>query len=333
MARATIKEIAAHAGVSVGTASRALSGNGSVAQATRDKILRSAAALHYVPNAHARSLRSSRTSILGLLIPDVHNPYFGELAHLIEQKAHDRGFSLLLCGANEDPALMRSYATVLQEQRVDGIIAAPFFSARTVVDEIAARGTPLVFLDRTIPNAGISAAVSDTSNAIDEAVRWAASNGCTKLGVLAGPQETSTGRERLEQVSFSAARHGLETMTSVGDFRWESGYEGFSRLSPTCSHIFCADSRTTTGALRAAVESDHIIGTTIHMIGFDEDALTALAFPAMPMIVQDLEAMATAALDLLLPQLSCTGPPTEVRIPATFLQTPSLAPPRIEAQP
>lgn len=117
MSRPTIKDIAAEAGVALGTASRALSGNGSVAAETRERVLAAAERLDFIPNAQARSLRSERTETIGLLIPDVRNPFFAELAHVVEREARASGLSVVLCGANEDPALMREYMLVLRQQR------------------------------------------------------------------------------------------------------------------------------------------------------------------------------------------------------------------------
>ncbi|HLS33452.1 MAG TPA: LacI family DNA-binding transcriptional regulator [Brevibacterium sp.] len=105
--RPTIKDIAAEAGVALGTASRALSGNGSIAAETRERMLAAAERLDFIPNAQARSLRSERTETMGLLIPDVRNPFFAELAHVVEREVRSSGLSVRLCNADEDPDLMR----------------------------------------------------------------------------------------------------------------------------------------------------------------------------------------------------------------------------------
>src|SRR5699024_8193031 len=113
MSRPTIKDIAAEAGVALGTASRALSGNGSIAAETRERMLAAAERLALIPNAQARSLRSERTETIGLLIPDVRNPFFAELAHVVEREVRSSGLSVRLCNADEDPDLMRECTFVL----------------------------------------------------------------------------------------------------------------------------------------------------------------------------------------------------------------------------
>src|SRR5690625_1897688 len=154
MSRPTIKDIAAEAGVALGTASRALSGKGAVAAETRQRVLAAAERLQYIPNAQARALRSERTETIGLLIPDVRNPFFAELAHVVEREARTAGLSVVLCSANEDPDLMRDYMLVLRRQRVDGIIVAPFSTAQDVLTTVKDAGMPLVLVDRPSPGMG-----------------------------------------------------------------------------------------------------------------------------------------------------------------------------------
>lgn len=317
MSRPTIKDIAAEAGVALGTASRALSGNGSVAAETREKVLAAAERLNYVPNAQARSLRSDRTETIGLLIPDVRNPFFAELAHVVEREARSAGLSVVLCSANEDPELMREYTLVLRRQRVDGIIVAPFATARDSLQTIQDARIPLVFVDRTIPDMGVPAVVSDTGAAIREAVRTLATGGARRLGFLSGPSQTTTGRARLAEFTAAADDIGLEVLIQHGDFQEESGRQGMrALLEADADAVLAADSRMTLGAVRTCLDAGVVPVRDLPFIGFDDISPFTLLQPRLPLICQDLEGMATIAVTLLTAQLAGEHPATEHRLPA-----------------
>lgn len=317
MSRPTIKDIAAEAGVALGTASRALSGNGAVAPATREKVLAAAARLDYVPNAQARSLRSERTDTLGLLIPDVRNSYFADLAHVVEREARAAGLSVVLCSANEDPDLMREYTRVLRRQRVDGIIAAPFSTARDSLGTVQTAGIPLVFMDRTIPGMDIPSVVSDTSAALRDAVEHLVTDGARRIGFISGPSQTTTGLARREEFIAAARAAEVETVIVDGDFQERSGREGLrSLLADEVDAVLAADSRMTLGAVRACLDAGIVPARDLRFIGFDDIAPFALLHPPLPLICQDLEGIATTAVELLLAELRGDPPAGEHRLPA-----------------
>ncbi|ASK66205.1 LacI family transcriptional regulator [Brachybacterium avium] len=317
MSRPTIKDIAAEAGVALGTASRALSGNGSVATETRERVLAAAERLDFIPNAQARALRSERTETIGLLIPDVRNPFFAELAHVVEREARSSGLSVVLCSANEDPELMRQYMLVLRQQRVDGIIVAPFSTAHDTLQAVKGAGMPLVFVDRTIPGMDVPAVVSDTGAAIRDAVHALVSGGAQRLGFLSGPAQASTGVERLAEFTAAVEDIGIETVVQHGDFQEEAGHDGMrALLAAGVDAVLAADSRMTLGAVRECLETGIVPARDLPFIGFDDIAPFALLQPPLPLICQDLEGMATTAVRLLNAQLRGETPRTEHRLPA-----------------
>lgn len=317
MAPTTIKDVAAQAGVSLGTASRALSGNGSIANATRERVLAAARELNYVPNGQAGSLRSERTRTIGLLIPDVRNSFFSELAHVVEQGARAQGFSVMLCSANEDPEQMRDYANVLRRQRVDGIIVAPFSTAQESLQRLKDSGTPLVFLDRTIPGMGVPAAISTTKAAIGEAVSYFVDDGATRIGYISGPSETTTGVERLAEFTAAAQTAGVEFEIAHGDFQERSGQLGMqSLLERGVDAVLAADSLMTIGAFKQCLEVGITPVHDLRFVGFDDIAPFALLRPALPLICQDIQAMGAAAVELLMVELAGNSEAREVRVPA-----------------
>src|SRR5690606_31811618 len=193
---------------------------------------------------------------IGLLIPDVRNPFFAELAHVVEREVRSSGLSVRLCNADEDPDLMRECTFVLRRQRVDGMIVAPSATARESLQTVQDAAIPLVFVDRAIPGMGVPAVVSDISAAITEAVRPLVAGGARRLGFIAGPRQTTTGRERLAEFTAAAEGPGVEVITQPGDFQEESGRQGMcALLAAEADAVLTADSRMTLGAVRACLDA------------------------------------------------------------------------------
>ena len=324
--RTTIREVAARAGVSLGTASRALSDSGPVAKTTRDKVLSAAAALDFRPNAHARSLRSAHSRSLGLLIPDVRNPFFSELAHEIEQVARTHGMTTLLCNADESPEQMQLYVQALREHRVDGVIAAPFVDAHDALGALTADGIPVVHVDRHDPASTTPSVTSDTSAAIDQAIAHLAFLGHTHIGCISGPARTSTGAERLAEVRASAQAHNLALDVVPGDFQEESGRRGAAHLLERGHHaIIAADSLMTVGALRETVHRGIHLGVELDLIGFDDIPMFTLTTPAISVISQDVRGMGRIAATMI-HALHDGDTPESVRLPAHLVLRGSTAP-------
>ena len=226
MVTITIKDVAALAGVSVATTSRVLSGNPATSADARSRVHAAATELDYHPNAQARALRSTRTHAIGLLVPDVRNPFFADLAHTVEQAALVHGFATLLGNANERKDQQDRYLDNLIARRVDGIIVAPLGDGSGSIRSVVAREIPAVFIDRTIDGIDLPSVTTDSDTGIREAVDHLAALGHTRIGYIAGPQSTSTGRERYASfVRAAGARHlSLDPALIVfGDFQAESG--------------------------------------------------------------------------------------------------------------
>ncbi|MCZ0973275.1 substrate-binding domain-containing protein [Streptomyces albulus] len=147
---ANIKDVAERAGVSVATVSRVLNGNSPVAE-TRERVLAAVKELGYRPNNVARALRTARTGTLGLVISDLTNPFFTELADAVEDAARGLGYSLVIGNAGERPAQQDDYIRTLLDRRIDGLLVSSAGTGSAMLGEVVASGTPLVLLDRTVP--------------------------------------------------------------------------------------------------------------------------------------------------------------------------------------
>ncbi|MGW7480866.1 LacI family DNA-binding transcriptional regulator [Nonomuraea muscovyensis] len=252
---ARIKDVAAQAGVSVATVSRVLNDNPSVTEETRNRVHDAMATLNYRPNAVARSLRTEATRTLGLIIGDILNPFFAELARAVEDEAREAGYTVVIGNADERADQQDHYVRTLMEQRVDGLIICPTAEVTPLVEEVSKGQRPLVFLDRTLTGIDVPSVRADGAAAITELVAHLRALGHRRVAFVSGPGTLSTGRERTAAFLRAAADHGLRVPAEyvrVGDFRAGSGQRITAELldlPEPPQAIFLGDNLMALGAL------------------------------------------------------------------------------------
>ncbi|WP_297845744.1 LacI family DNA-binding transcriptional regulator [uncultured Corynebacterium sp.] len=281
MAGTTLKDVAAAAGVSISTASRSLSGNPAISESTRQRVKDTAIKLNYRPNAQARALRSSRSNAIGLVIPSLDNAYFAAMAAAIEEAADKQGLATMITSCGEDPQRLVKALDALMERQVDGIIAVPLEGAEEALEQARAY-RPLVLIDRALGQ--IPAVLSDPHTGMKQAVEQLKEKGHTHIGYLSGPQETSTGRQRLQ--AFKTATRGMPTHIHHGSYRHREGYKGaLTLLQEGVTALIAGDSMMTAGALEACHNAGKRIGEEIALVGFDD--FIYLRFQPSPISVVD----------------------------------------------
>ncbi|WP_255218127.1 LacI family DNA-binding transcriptional regulator [Microbacterium resistens] len=302
----TIKDVAARAGVSPATASRVLSGHPATSPGSRERVEQAARELDFHPNAQARALRSTRSDTIGLLVSDVRNPFFADLAHTIEQELLACGYTTLLGNANEDPAQQDRYLDTLISRRADGVIVAPQGGGDPgAIQALLARGVPLVFVDRVLPGIPVPSVTTDPVPGIRQAAVHLRDRGHRRVGYIAGPQTASTGRDRLAAWADAAADAGLDADPALihhGDFQAESGSAAVHRLfrlpdPPTA--LLAADSLMTVGALAMLQRLGQRIGEDVALIAFDDIEWFSLLNPPLSVIAHSVEEMGRHAVRLL----------------------------------
>lgn len=192
----TMKDIAAAAGVGLGTVSRVLSGNGRVAEETRRRVEAVVDELGYRPSALGRGLKRQRTDTIGLLVADISNPFYGEFAQGVLDAAKAAGRHVIVGSSGEDPQLEREYVDLMLEQRVDGIIAFPTGGNVQTWRSAKERGVSLVFADRLLDGFDAPAVVVDNDDAAFRLTVHLFEQGHTRVGYLGGPLTLSSGRLR-----------------------------------------------------------------------------------------------------------------------------------------
>lgn len=328
----TIQHVAALAGVSAATASRVLSGNPATSAESRKAVEAAARELDFRPNAQARALRSTKSHTIGLLVSDVRNPFFADLAHTIEQAALAVGYVTLLGNANERAEQQDRYLDTLISRRVDGIIAAPQGAGSDAIRSLLTREIPTVFVDRTIPGIDVPTVTTDSDIGIRQTVEHLASLGHTRIGYIAGPQSVSTGRDRLSAYTAAIAARGLaldEDLIYFGDFQAASGSAAVHALlslphPPTA--LLAADSLMTVGAIAILHRHGLRIGTDLALVAFDDIEWFSLLNPALSVITHSVEDMGRTAVDLLVDVMR-GGHPDSILLPSELIVRASSASP------
>ncbi|MGB3681475.1 MAG: LacI family DNA-binding transcriptional regulator [Rubrobacteraceae bacterium] len=297
--------MAKEAGVSVATVSRTLNRTDRVRPEVRDRVVSAVESLGYRPNAVARSLKSRNTRTLGLVIPNVRNPFFTQMARAVEDAARVRGYSLIFGNTDEDPDKEAEYLEVLLEKQVDGLIVSPARARSPQLEALVRDGVPVVFLDRYVR--GIEAPVvrSDGGRAVDELVEHMVSFGHEKLAIISGPAETVPGGERLDAFLAGAEERNapiVEECVKVGDFRRKSGFEAMRELlnlkePPTV--VFAANNLMALGALQALKRAGVRVPEDISFASFDDVSWFELVEPSITAIAQPVSELGAAAARML----------------------------------
>lgn len=315
LASVTIYDVARRAGVSPATVSRVLNGNHRVRPELRERVLEAARALHYTPNYSARSLSSQRTATLGLLLPDIANPFFAEIARGVEDAAAEAGYTLLIGSTDGDPLRERHYVASLQAGRVDGILFAGAHLGAPLLEGWLERGVAVGLVDRLVEvgdDVPVDAVLTDNVQGGALAVRHLLSLGHTRLAVVTGPQRVRTAHDRLMGARQAAAERGVTLQPEQiieADFKEAGGYQAarilFSHPSPPTA-VFAQNDMMALGVLRYLEEAGRRVPEDVALVGFDDIAFAALSRPALTTVAQPKYEMGRLAAQLLVERLTDT---------------------------
>jgi LacI family transcriptional regulator len=311
-----MKDIARDLKVSAITVSKALRGHQDISRATRERVLQRIRELGYEPNIAARSLATGRSFIVGLIVPDLVHPFFGEIAKAISQVLRSKGYSLLISSSEEDPELERTELDALLARQVDAILLATTFKSTVEpgnpFDRIISNRVPLVLLDRDVPGLHAAFVGVDDEEVGLMATRHLLEKGCRRIAHLAGP-DISTARGRLEGYRKALQSAGLGVRSdyviripSADSRSAENGFEAMQQLlrrDPPPDGIFCFNDEAATGALRAILDAGLRIPEDMAVIGVGN--MTNTDFLKVPLTTIDQNSIemgrnaAVTALELI----------------------------------
>ncbi|MDD1004238.1 MULTISPECIES: LacI family DNA-binding transcriptional regulator [Pseudomonas] len=316
---ATIKDVAALAGISYTTVSHVVNNTRPVSQEVRLKVEAAIKSLDYVPSAVARSLKAKTTATIGLLVPNSLNPYFAELARGIEDYCERNGYCVILCNSDDNPDKQRSYLRVLLEKRIDGLIVASAGGDSGLAQGLAGVKTPMVIVDRGLDGVDADLVRIDHEYGAYLATRHLLELGHRDIATIGGPASTSVAQMRLAGYCRALKEAGVEVRQErmlESDFTSTGGYNAAAALleSNPPSAIFAGNDMIGIGVLRAAAERNVRVPSELSVIGFDDIQMSRYVYPALTTVGQSILQLGEMAAEVLLRRIASPNLGTDQRI-------------------
>lgn len=308
-----MKTIATRLGVSPSTVSRVLSGKGAeyrISEQTIKKIYQLVEELNFTPNILARSLRLKKTNTIGLIIPDISNPFFASIAKSVEREARKFGYSIILCDTEESTDLEIKAFQILRNRKVDGLIILPVGQNFSHLKKNGNRELPTVIVDRYFNGLNIPYVGSDNYQGAKEAVKYLIENGHRRIACIQGLRHTSPCEDRVRGYidAHNETKCPIDHSLIVGDnFGEQNGYIETKLLlkrKPCPTALFTLSNLISLGALRAVREEGLNVPDDISIISFDDQPYSDFLATPMTTVAQQNSEMGKIAVKLLFDQMT-----------------------------
>ncbi len=308
--RVTISDVAREAGVSLMTVSRAINGKGEISPSTRQHVLDVIERLGYRPSGIARGLATQRTGTIGLVVPDVANPFFSDVARGAQDRARAAGYHVFVCNTDESPQRESSILESLEEQRVDGLVLC---SSRLQDDLLCAaleHHPATVLVNRRLADGRVGAVMLADEAGARLAVEHLLQSGHKKIGFLAGPLTSYSSRQRTRgyEAAMGAAgvAHNLDWVRPCS-YEVKGGRETARALLfdyPGLTALFCYNDLVAVGALQACTELGRRVPDDLAVVGFDDIPMAAVVTPALTTCCVPRYELGEQAMKLLLDRIN-----------------------------
>lgn len=300
-----IREVAQRAGVSPATVSRVLNGTAPVRVEKRDQVLAVIEQLGYRPNRLAANLRRQQVQMIGVVVSDIENPHFTQMVRAVEDSAYLKGYRVLLCNTDEDPAKQRGYLGVLMAERVAGAIISPTEAAAPEISELIDLGAAVVGFDREVGDRRADAVVAANTEGARLATEHLLAAGHKRVGFVGGLVGLETATQRQAGYEQAMAVAGLAPLAARGDFRVLGGERATAELlEGGATAIIVANNLMAVGALRAVRAAELRVPQEVALMAIDDPPWAELTDPPLTTLAQPVRAMAEAAAELLLGRLA-----------------------------
>jgi DNA-binding LacI/PurR family transcriptional regulator len=324
--RVTMRQIAARAHVSVGTVSHVINNTAGVREPVRRRVLEAIERLGYQPSLLARGLRRNQTTIIGVIIPDISNPFFPLVVRGVEDIAYQNSYRLMLCNADNDAQKEQVYFDELRAYRMAGLIVIPSANSRLVAAAGTAGELPVICLDRCPEGwKGDSITVDNTEGAY-QATRYLLGLGHRGIAAIAGQLHVTSAVERLKGFKRALRESGITIAPEYiqeGRFDRLSGYEKSLMLlqfSPRPTAIFAANDLVALGVLAAMRELGLRCPEDVSLAGFDDLEIASFTNPALTTVAQPAYQMGARAAALLFERLRGENLPAQHIVMNTSLK-------------
>ncbi|ARB83224.1 MULTISPECIES: ribose operon transcriptional repressor RbsR [Yersinia] len=323
---ATMKDVARLAGVSTSTVSHVINKNRFVSDPIRDKVLAVIKQLNYAPSALARSLKLNQTRTIGMLVTASSNPFYAEVVRGVERSCYERGYSLILCNTEGDIDRMSRSIETLMQKRVDGLLLMCTENHRPSQDILRCYPSlPIIMMDWA-PFEGVNDVIQDNSLLGGEmATSYLIARGYTRIACIAGPQDKTPAKERLEGYRQAMDRAGLPIPSGyevASDFEFGGGLVAMKQLlalPEPPEAVFTSNDAMAVGVYQALHQAGLSIPQDMAVIGYDDIEIAQYMTPPLTTIHQPKDSLGELAIDTLIHRLN--NPEAE---PQVLILTPEL---------
>ncbi|WP_059042570.1 LacI family DNA-binding transcriptional regulator [Paenibacillus rubinfantis] len=305
MKATTIYDVAKEAGVSIATVSNVINGKGNVGKKKREEIFKVMNRLQYKPSVIASALMGKKTYTLGLLIPDVSNPFFSEIARAVEDMAHEEGYSVIVCSTDNNDERIEKYIKLLEQKSVDGLLIGTGVENANIIAQLSENSVPIVMIARETPDIAVHSVLTDDFKGGSLAAGHLLQLGHENVAILSENAKFSSSKERVRGFRFALFEAG-KTLDDERIIACRSAIQDGKRAAalllegpnpPTA--IFCCNDMLAIGALQAARECGVRVPEQLSIIGFDNTILSTVTNPSLTTIAQPTDEMAKLAFGLL----------------------------------
>lgn len=311
---ATIREVALRANVSVATVSRVINNKGYVDAKTREEVLKVIRELNYVPKSVAQVLAGKKMKAIALMVPDISNPFFAELAKAVEDTAYQKGFTVFLCNSDDQARKKKLYIDVLKSKSIDGMILATHQLDKEVFDQC--QEIPLILMDRAYIHEHIheNCTVITTQNrqGVKLAIEHLLSIGCQKIAHIYGPPKLITAKERLLAYldAVKSFPWASDTLLAPGYFQIAGGRQAMRTLMerhPDLDGVFVGNDTMAIGALKELHQMGISVPEQVAICGFDGIPIAQMIEPELTTIEQPIYELGKQAAQMLIERIEGTG--------------------------
>ncbi len=309
---ASMDDVAKRAGVSIATVSRVLNNNGKVNDATRARILKAIKELKYQPSRVAKRLRSKSVSgnLVGVLIPDIQNPFYVDVLEGIEEVAYKNNYALIMCNFGQDDKKEKLYLEILQSEGIDGLIAAPASEDDVPLKKMVKDGLPVVCVDRGLTDTDVDVVLIDNYSGAYKAVDYLVKSGYKRIAHITGLLSIPSSVLREQGYKQALIDNGLpvqEELIRHGDSKLPSGIElcaELLNLPEPPDAVFTGNNLITLGALEVIHKRNLKIPDDIAIIGFDDMFWASSLNPPLTAVRQPAREIGKRAGELLIQRIN-----------------------------
>jgi LacI family transcriptional regulator len=313
----SVREVAARAGVSLGTVSNALNRRDLVAPATLARVERAMAELGYVLNGSARQLRAGASRVLGVMVLDVGNPFWGEVVRGVEAVASEAGYTIMVCSSEESPAKEERNLRALLEHRVDGLLLAPVADEEEALREFRRLDIRVVMLDHLSKDPTIASVAVDDVHGGEIATEHLLARGHRRIALVNGDRSIAWCADRRAGAHRAVAARGLDPEAVVHDVpvtalnarEGERIGEGLVAGSPAPTAVLCANDLLALGVLRALTRRGVRVPGDVALVGYDDVDFAAVLSPPLTTVRQEPYRLGREGVEMLLAEPPPAGAP------------------------